>query len=437
MTPSSHAQCPTVRSSLQPTAYSRIESREREESAGVVVDPEINSPSIRDPIPSTTSHADADAVAFNRSLSRSPPSAGHLIDPDLPSAAPPVAMGSCVSKKAARAGAGTGARGKAAAPLPAAEKEAAHRALPPVAEVDAEEEEEEVKEVVLSEAPAPARPPPPPPEPVKPAAKAQQPEAESSEACGASDTASVASKEKEKAKLLMKPPGAGRPEAEKRAVMADAPPRKGRAAPDQERQSSKQRGGGGGGGTERARSPSPSSAHSRRQHPPARPRREQPPVVSGIGCRSGRFSPSAARRAAESAVRRTHSAREADMALPSSKRSLGAAINGNGGGVALSRRDPGERSGRRSDSPTGSRRAPASPAAAHRPASPMRKAAAKEHGTPAERARLPRARDDGDEQRALAGAGGGGGEWKKVAEGEDGALAGQNPSVAMECFIFL
>ena len=118
------------------------------------------------------------------------------------------------------------------------------------------------------------------------------------------------------------------------------------------------------------------------------------------------------------------------MALPS-KRSLTAAINGSagcyGGGGALGRRDPGERSGRRSDSPTTGRRAPASPGATHRAGSPARKAAAKEqrHGTP-ERAR-PRARDGGE-----AGSGGGG-ERKKVAEG----ALGQNPSVAMECFIFL
>ena len=189
-------------------------------------------------------------------------------------------------------------------------------------------------------------------------------------------------------------------------------------------------------------------------------------MVSGIGCRSGRFSPSAARRAAESAaaVRRTHSAREADMALPSSssKRSLlsltAAAINGNvaagghgGGSVStLSRRDPGERSGRRSDSPTGSRRAPASPSAPihHRPASPMRKAvaaaAAKEHGTP-ERARPPprvvRDRDGGldrgvGDERAAASCGGES-EQKKLAVGEEGALGQNNPSVAMECFIFL
>ncbi|PAN46310.1 hypothetical protein PAHAL_9G176100 [Panicum hallii] len=332
-------------------------------------------------------------------------------------------MGSCVSKKAARAGAG--ARGKVAAPLPVTEKESAH-ALPPVAEVDAAEEEE-VKEVVLSEAPAPR----PPPEPVK-RRQQEQPEAEEesapSEACSASDGTSVESAAKAKAKLQKL--GVER-EAEKRAA-ADAPGKKGRTAPE-ERESRPR--GGGSTANGRARSPSPSSAHRRQQHPPEpRPRRrEQPPVVSGIGCRSGRFSPSAARRAAESTVRRTHSAREADMAL-SSKRSLTAAINGNaggcyGGGGVLSRRDPGERSGRRSDSPTTGRRAPASPGATHRPASPARKAAKEQrHGSP-EPAR-PRARDGGD-----AGSGGEG-ERKKVAEGEQGAL-GQNPSVAMECFIFL
>ncbi|RLN43494.1 hypothetical protein C2845_PM01G36150 [Panicum miliaceum] len=324
-------------------------------------------------------------------------------------------MGSCVSKKAARA------RGKVAAPLPVVEKEkeSAH-ALPPVAEVDAEEEE--VKEVVLSEAP------------VKRGQK-DQPEAEEesapSEACSASDGASVESAAKAKAKLQKL--GVER-EAEKRAA-ADAPGKKGRTATEE--RGSRPRGGGSA-ANGRSRSPSPSSAHRRRQqHPPEpRPRRrEQPPVVSGIGCRSGRFSPSAARRAAESAVRRTHSAREADMALPS-KRSLTAAINGNvggcyGGGGALSRREPGERSGRRSDSPTTGRRAPASPGATHRAASPARKAAKEQrHGSP-ERAR-PRARDGGGD----AGSGGGGGERKKVAEGALVPL-GQNPSVAMECFIFL
>ena len=113
------------------------------------------------------------------------------------------------------------------------------------------------------------------------------------------------------------------------------------------------------------------------------------------------------------------------MALPSSKRSLSlnaAAVNGNGGGSALSRRDPGERSGRRADSPTG-RRAAAPPGAIHRPVSPVHKAApaAPERARPAP----PRVRDGGSGAALL-----GGREQEKLAEGEDGALA-------MECFIFL
>lgn len=113
------------------------------------------------------------------------------------------------------------------------------------------------------------------------------------------------------------------------------------------------------------------------------------------------------------------------MALPSSKRSLSlnaAAVNGNGGGSALSRRDPGERSGRRADSPTG-RRAAAPPGAIHRPVSPVRKAApaAPERARPAP----PRVRDGGSGAALL-----GGREQEKLAGGEDGALA-------MECFIFL
>uniref|UniRef100_A0A0A8XPC4 Uncharacterized protein n=1 Tax=Arundo donax TaxID=35708 RepID=A0A0A8XPC4_ARUDO len=325
-------------------------------------------------------------------------------------------MGSCVSKKAARAGAGGG--GKVAAPLPVVEKE---KALPPVVE--------EVKEVVLSETPVP-RPPRPPPEPVK--RRQEQPEDEE-EACSTSESASV----KEMAKPKLK--AGGENEVEKKAVDA---PEKGRTkttAPEE----GKTKGGAGNG---RARSPSPSSAHRRQpggqqqQSPAPRPRREQPAVVSGIGCRSGRFSPSAARRAAESAVRRSHSAREADMALPA-KRSLAASINGNGNaaasfgrGSALGRRDPGERSGGRSDSTA--KRPSACPSPVHRPASPMRKAA-KEQSTP-ERAR-PRSKDGPDaghfcdEQPGLTA---GGGEHKKVSEGAGGAL-GQNPSVAMECFIFL
>ena len=130
------------------------------------------------------------------------------------------------------------------------------------------------------------------------------------------------------------------------------------------------------------------------------------------------------------------------MALPS-KRSLAASINinghgnaaGYGGGSGLTRRDPGERSERRSDSPT-AKRPSAYSSPIHRPASPMRKAA-KEQSTP-ERAR-PRNRDGLDTGRGgdeLPGLGGAGGERKKMAVGEEGAL-GQNPSVAMECFIFL
>ncbi|KAG8100217.1 hypothetical protein GUJ93_ZPchr0013g37070 [Zizania palustris] len=96
----------------------------------------------------------------------------------------------------------------------------------------------------------------------------------------------------------------------------------------------------------------------------------------GVRCRSGRFSPSAARRAGETrerpqAVRRTYSAMEADMILPHSsrtlaaKRSLHSTVNGNGnvnGGGAV-RREPGERSGRRLDSPTSKHLPPPSPAA--------------------------------------------------------------------------
>lgn len=328
------------------------------------------------------------------------------------------AMGSCVSKKAARAGAG----GKVAAPLPP-EKE---NALPPVVV------EEEVKEV-LSETPVP-RPRPPAPE----QEKHEQEEEE------ASESASVASAAAEKAKAK----AGGEQVVEQRAVVdAQEKGRARRRAPEQRKPKDD--------GNGRARSPSPASAQRRQaagsgEQPAApRPRREQPAVVSGIGCRSGRFSPSAARRAAESAVRRTHSAREADMMLPAAsrtpaKRSLNASINGNGnayGGTAV-RRDPGERSGRRPDSPT-ARRPPASPAAngaIHRQASAgvgATRKAAKDNTTPEQTkpqcsgggGRAPgKARDELDEV-ALAG----GGEHKEVAQGS----LGQNPSVAMECFIFL
>ncbi|TVU03867.1 hypothetical protein EJB05_50580, partial [Eragrostis curvula] len=339
-------------------------------------------------------------------------------------------MGSCVSKKAARAGAAREA-GKVAARLPPAKE----HALSPVVE---EEEEEEVKEVVLSETPAPRSPP----EPVKKRQELSSPEEE--EACSGSESASVA-----KEKAMAKAGGGGGDELQEEVVkraIVDAPEkahcraRRTEPAPDQETKPKPKQPGNG-----RARSPSPSSAH-RRQHqqqqnqappPPApsRPRRE-PAVVSAFGCRSGRFSPSAARRAAESAVRRSHSAREADMALPA-KRCLSASINGGhgsgGSGVLISRRDPGERSGRRSDSPTASKRPSPAPSPVHRQAARENLSSTPERSRPRVRDNAHDAGRGGDEQTALAGGPTGGGERKKAEEG----VLGQNPSVAMECFIFL
>lgn len=324
------------------------------------------------------------------------------------------AMGSCVSKKAARGGAGS----KVAAPL-SPEKD---NALPPPVVVV----EEEVKEVLSETAVQRPRPPEPKPEPEHEKVKRIQ-EHEEGEA---SDSVSVGSSSVvEKAMIKC----GSEQEAEKRAV--DAPENekekpKRRKAPDQRNPSDVVNG--------RASSPSPAAKQRRQlggtvgeQPVAARPRREQPAVVSGIGCRSGRFSPSAARRAAESAVRRTYSAREADMTLPSStaKRSLNASISG-------VRRDPGERSGRRPDSPAW--RTPASPAAngtISRQSSATRKVP-KENTSPEQTKRqCGRARAQGeiglgDElgEAPLAG--------KEQKEAAEGAL-GQNPSVAMECFIFL
>ncbi|KAM0928767.1 hypothetical protein ACQ4PT_001978 [Festuca glaucescens] len=315
-------------------------------------------------------------------------------------------MGSCVSKKAARAGAGA----KVAAPL-LPEKD---NALPPPVVVV----EEEVKEVLSETAVQRPRPPEPEPEPEQKVKRIQE-----HEEGEASDTVSVGS-----SSVVDKPmvKSGSEQEVEKRTV--DVPEKekaKMKKAPDQRNPNDVTHG--------RARSPSPASKQRRQpvvasgeQPVAARPRREQPAVVSGIGCRSGRFSPSAARRAAESAVRRTYSAREADMTLPSStaKRSLNASITG-------VRRDPGERSGRRPDSPA--RRTPSSPAAngtISRQSSATRKVP-KENTSPEQTKRqCSRARPTeeiglGDEldEAPLAGK-----EHKEAAE---------NPSVAMECFIFL
>ncbi|KAF0920585.1 hypothetical protein E2562_035729 [Oryza meyeriana var. granulata] len=335
-------------------------------------------------------------------------------------------MGSCVSKKAARAG----AVAKEAAPLPP-EKEVS---LPPPAVV-----EEEVKEVLSETAVSVSRPRPP--EPEKEVVKRRLERKEEEEA---SEGASVASAAAEKAKAKC----GGEREGEQKAVVGGM--EKGRArmrTPEQRRP--KEAGNG------RTRSPSPASAQRRQgagDHPalPPRPRREQPTVVSGIGCRSGRFSPSAARRAAESAVRRTNSAREADMMLPShssrtpaAKRSLNATVNGNGNayGGGAAKRDPGERSGRRPDSPTSKRIPPASPAAngaIHRQASlngGATRKTAKETTTLEQtkpQCRTPEEARDGPDESALED----GREHDKEA-GADGGRLGQNPSVAMECFIFL
>ncbi|KQK14325.2 CLK4-associating serine/arginine rich protein [Brachypodium distachyon] len=356
-------------------------------------------------------------------------------------------MGSCVSKKAARGSVTAGAKAKAPQPPQQLPPEKDNNAVPPVV---VEEEEEEVKEVLSETAvPRPPRPPEPEPEHEKVKKKAQQEDEEQQ----GSDSVSAGSSIVEKPMLK-----SGRSEQE---ALEDSPP--GKARERRKNSPSEQLGksyskDGGNGSIVRARSPSPgSSGHSRRQQsaiagqqqpvpvPVPRPR-EQPAVVSGIGCRSGRFySPSAARRAAESAVRRTYSAREADMALPSSrtsgsgssaKRSLHASINGNG---VVRRGDTGERSGRRSDSPT-ARRPPASPAAngsaISRQGSATRRAPPKEDASPEKikqqcgRGRVPvEVVEDEFDGPALSG--------KQHGDAAAEGPLGQNPSVAMECFIFL
>nr|BAJ87842.1 predicted protein [Hordeum vulgare subsp. vulgare] len=115
------------------------------------------------------------------------------------------------------------------------------------------------------------------------------------------------------------------------------------------------------------------------------------------------------------------------MALPSSaKRSLNTNINGNGGS--------GEHSGRRSDSPA--RRPPTSPAAngtITRQSSATRKGPKENISSEKTKQQCGRRRattEVGDEidEAPLAG--------KEHREAADAAV-GQNPSVAMECFIFL
>ncbi|CAM0951124.1 unnamed protein product [Alopecurus aequalis] len=303
-------------------------------------------------------------------------------------------MGSCVSKKATRGGAGA----KVAAPLPP-EKDNALPPPPPVVVVV----EEEVKEVLSETAVQRSRPPEPEPEHEK-VKRIQEHEEGDSVSVGSSSVV-------EKAIGM----SGSEQEVEKRTV--DAPEKeKRRKEPDQRNPND--------GSNGRTRSPTPAQKQRKQLggivgEQAVAPR--QPAVVFGIGCRSGRFSPSAARRAAESAVRRTYSAREADMTLPSStaKRSLNASTNG-------VKRDPGERSGRRPDSPA--RRTPASPAAngtISRQPSATRKVP-KNTSPEQTKRQCGRARPPGeklgDELEEAAK------EHKEVAE---------NPSVAMECFIFL
>ncbi|XBI56306.1 uncharacterized protein [Aegilops tauschii subsp. strangulata] len=328
-------------------------------------------------------------------------------------------MGSCVSKKAARGS----DEAKVAPPLPPEKDNALAPPPPPLVVV-----EEEVKEVLSETAVRRTSPPEPEPQPEPEPEHEKEKMVQEHEEGEASDSVSVGSSVVDKAMVK-----AGREqEVEKRTVDV---PEKGRARRMEPEQKKKCKDAGNG----RARSPSPAAKQRRpgtivsEQPVPPRPRRESPAVVSGIGCRSGRFSPSAARRAAESAVRRSYSAREADMALPSSaKRSLNTNINCNGGSGV--RRDPGEHSGRRSDSPA--RRPPASPAAngtISRQSSATRKGP--KENTSSEktkhqcgRGRAPMEVGDELDEAPLAG--------KERREAADAAM-GQNPSVAMECFIFL
>ncbi|XP_040378423.1 brain acid soluble protein 1 [Oryza brachyantha] len=341
-------------------------------------------------------------------------------------------MGSCVSKKdAARAGA---VAKEVAPPLPP-EKELA---LPvPVVVVV----EEEVKEVLSETAVPVSRPrPPEPEEEVVKRRLERKGEVEEEEG---SESASVSSATAEKAKAMAK---GGVEQGLEQKVVDGA--EKVRATRTPEKRRPKEAGNG------RTRSPSPASAQRRQgagEHAalPPRPRREQPAVVSSIGCRSGRFSPSAARRAAESAVRRTHSAREADMMLPHSsrtpaaKRSLNATVNGNAnahvGGAP--KRDPGERSGRRPDSPTSKRVPPASPAAngvSQRP----------QHSLNGGGVTRKTARENTTLEQTKPQCGSAGGrtppedprespDESTLEHAADGGGLVQNPSVAMECFIFL
>lgn len=142
------------------------------------------------------------------------------------------------------------------------------------------------------------------------------------------------------------------------------------------------------------------------------------------------------------------------MMLPHSSRTPAAAkrsLNGNGGayGGGAAKRDPGERSGRRPDSPTSKHIPPASPAA---------NGAISRQQSLNGGATRKTAKDDTTLEQTKPQCHGGGGGGRSPEEGRDGsdesaleeegheqekqtaeggALGPINPSVAMECFIFL
>ncbi|XP_010905475.1 uncharacterized protein [Elaeis guineensis] len=142
----------------------------------------------------------------------------------------------------------------------------------------------------------------------------------------------------------------------------------------------------------------------------------------GVGCRSGRASPSPVKRR-EGAVGRTYSAREAGQGRVA--RSRVPAENG-------FRKDPGERSGRRSISPAAKRAAELRNATAGGQCKVVPASRANGRASPS---RIPpvaaaaaTATADGDGKRLQEASGGDGGEGKESLE---------NPLVSLECFIFL
>lgn len=137
----------------------------------------------------------------------------------------------------------------------------------------------------------------------------------------------------------------------------------------------------------------------------------------GVGCRSGRASPSPVKRR-EGAVGRTYSTREAGQGRAA--RSRVPAENG-------FRRDPGERSGRRSVSPAARRAAELRNATAGGQCKVVLASRANGRASPR---RIPpvAAAADGNGKRVQDASGGDGGEGKESLE---------NPLVSLECFIFL